>query len=520
MANRRDLLGAGGVFLAAAALLWWLAGNRLVWINDEGIYLDGASRILAGQVPYRDFFVLTGPGTFWNVAAFFRVFGTSLASARALLVFDLALIAACLYWLAAEFHSRALGFWLAWFFVALMAGDAGGLVVNHRWDSGALSMAAVTLLAAGLRSENRWLMVAAGASAAYAGWVTPPVLLLLAPMFLWAFVSRKWMGTACLAAGIAIVSVFAGAALLITGALGPMIHHFAWTASQYSTANRFPYGGIIGGYPALFADARGVDLWVRRVIVFFIAMPAVVPVCAVLALAAARRTWKTPLPFVLACALALVLAAAPRMDVAHLTYGSPLSYVVAGSALATLLPKRSRAPLAMLLSLGACTLMWNGITLRTRLESAQTRGGVLVGGPQDLALERSLEGSVHQGDSFFAFPYVPIAYFLTHGANPTRYSFLQPGMMADSDEDQALASLTQAPPGKIFYLDVPAEAYLRLFPSSDPRRLRMNKIEAWLRENYTPDAQFARSNPGYDLLVRRQPGSLLAGAPNAQHALP
>ncbi len=80
MANRRDLLGAAGVFVLTAALLWWLAGRRLVWINDEGIYLDGARRILNGQVPYRDFFVLTGPGAFWNVAAFFQLFGVSSSS--------------------------------------------------------------------------------------------------------------------------------------------------------------------------------------------------------------------------------------------------------------------------------------------------------------------------------------------------------------------------------------------------------------------------------------------------------
>ena len=89
---RHDLLGAAGVFLLASAFLWWLAGQRLVWIIDEGIYLEGARRILAGQIPYRDFFVLTGPGTFWNVAASFKIFGISLASARALLVLDLSLI--------------------------------------------------------------------------------------------------------------------------------------------------------------------------------------------------------------------------------------------------------------------------------------------------------------------------------------------------------------------------------------------------------------------------------------------
>jgi hypothetical protein len=513
MENRRDLLGAAGVFVLTAALLWWLAGQRLVWINDEGIYLDGARRMLTGEMPYRDFFVLTGPGTFWNVAAFFHLFGVSLGSARALLILDLALIAACMYRLAAEFGSRALGFWLAWFFVALLAGDAGGLVVNHRWDSAALSMAAVTLLAAGLRSESRWTrwyIGGAGAAAAYAAWVTPPVLLVLAPMFAWAFFVRRWTGVVFLATGAAAVSAIAAGALMATGSLGPMVHHFAWTASQYSTANRFPYGGIIGGYPALFSDAQGPERWIRAVLVLFIIMPAVVPVCALLAFSAARGVRKTPLLFVLACAMAAVLAAAPRMDVAHLTYSSPLSYVVAGCALASLVPGRLRAPLAVALSFVPCTLLWNGVNQRLRLETAQTRGGVLFGEPKDLGLEHALEASVQKGEPFFAFPYVPIAYFLTQGANPTRYSFLQPGMMADADEDQALASLISAPPAKVFYMDVPEWAYLRLFPSSDPHHLRMYKIEKWLRENYDRDQQFAQSNPGYDLLIRRQPGSRLS----------
>jgi len=510
MANRRDLLGTAGVFLATAGLLWWLAGHRLVWINDEGIYLDGARRILTGQMPYRDFFVLTGPGTFWNVAAFFKIFGVSLASARALLIFDVALIAACLYWLATEFSSRVLGFWLAWFFVALLAGDPGSLVVNHRWDSAALVVVAVTLLAAGLRSESHWPILAAGMAVGYAAWVTPPVLLVLAPMFGWTFFVRRWKGVVSLATGVAAVSMLAAGALSATGSLGPMVQHFVWTASQYSTANRFPYGGIIGGYRALFSDVSGLNLWIRAILVFFIVLPAVVPICALLGFSAARKLWKTPLLFILACAVAAVLACAPRMDVEHLRYSSPLSYVVASCVLTSLLPRNLRAPLAMGLSFVACLFLWNAVNLRSHLETAQTRDGVLVGEPKDLDLERALEASVQKGESFFVFPYIPIAYFLTQGANPTRYSFLQPGMMADTDEDQALASLRSAPPDKVLYADVPPESYLRLFPSSDPRRLRMAKIERWLRENYHRDLQFAQKAPGYDLLIRREPGSQLS----------
>src|SRR4051812_20203698 len=270
---RHDLLGAAGVFLLASAFLWWLAGQRLVWIIDEGIYLEGARRILAGQIPYRDFFVLTGPGTFWNVAAFFKIFGISLASARALLVLDLSLIAACIYWLTAAFSSRPLGFWLAGTFVALLAGDTNNLVVNHRWDSAALSVAGVTLLAAGLRSGNRSLMSVAGGAAAYAAWTTPPVLLVLAPMLVWSFMARRWVGAVSLAAGVAVVSTLAAGALIATRSFGPMLHHLLWTTSQYSAANHSVYGSITGGYSALFADAHGSEVLVRAMIVFFIVLP-------------------------------------------------------------------------------------------------------------------------------------------------------------------------------------------------------------------------------------------------------
>ena len=165
-----------------------------------------------------------------------------------------------------------MGFWLAGFFVALLAGDKDALVVNHRWDSAALSVAGVTLLAAGLRSGNRWLVASTGAAAAYAAWTTPPVALLLAPMLVWSFWGRRWTGVVSLSTGAATVSLLAGGALLVTGSLGPMLRHFAWTASQYSAANRSPYGSITGGYSALFAGIHGWEMWVCAIIVFFIVL--------------------------------------------------------------------------------------------------------------------------------------------------------------------------------------------------------------------------------------------------------
>ena len=80
----------------------WRPRDSCSALNDEGIYLDGGLRVLHGQVPYKDFFSLTGPGTFALMAASFRVFGPTLAAARMPVVWDLAILTACLFWLVSK----------------------------------------------------------------------------------------------------------------------------------------------------------------------------------------------------------------------------------------------------------------------------------------------------------------------------------------------------------------------------------------------------------------------------------
>src|SRR5713101_603627 len=49
---------------------------------DEGILLQGGQRILEGQTPYRDFFSFYTPGSFYLLAAVFKIFGDSFVVAR------------------------------------------------------------------------------------------------------------------------------------------------------------------------------------------------------------------------------------------------------------------------------------------------------------------------------------------------------------------------------------------------------------------------------------------------------
>ena len=64
---------------------------RSVWrIGDEGALVHGAQRVASGQIPFKDFFEVMGPGAFYWLALWFKVLGVSwLTSRLAILVTSL-----------------------------------------------------------------------------------------------------------------------------------------------------------------------------------------------------------------------------------------------------------------------------------------------------------------------------------------------------------------------------------------------------------------------------------------------
>jgi hypothetical protein len=86
VAARRWPLGwsdaAVGALLAAATALYLATFPLLLLSPDEPHMLNEARRILGGEVMYRDIFELTTPGWQYVMAFMFRVFGTTLRTAR------------------------------------------------------------------------------------------------------------------------------------------------------------------------------------------------------------------------------------------------------------------------------------------------------------------------------------------------------------------------------------------------------------------------------------------------------
>ena len=477
MTLHRRQAAAAAVFALTGLWLYWLNARRFVLVGDEGIFVDGARRILAGQVPYRDFFIVMGPGTFWLQALALHVFGITLAASRAVMVLDLSIMAACVFWLVSRVNA-VYAAWTSAVLVILETADPAMALPTHRWDSAAFATLALTICAT---QSPRWAIFAAGCCAAFAGWITPPVALVGVATVVWMWMEDRKQLVPYLA-GCAAVTIVCAAVLAVQGALMPMMHQLFWTGSNYSASNHMFYGSRFGGYAQLFADARALELIPRGLIVLGLTLPAILPLFIVLSFWSQRKDPFFRLLFL--GGLALIVSSYPRMDVSHLTYIAPLLY-----ALTAILAASIPWPKARMAAFATCTLLatlfaWHGIAQHGSEISLESSVGAIRASRDDVAFVRNLQQEVPQGSRLFVFPYLPMAHFLTLDRNPTRYSYLQPGMMNDDDESTVIGELIVDPPERILYFDLPESEILRIWPKTDPTRLRLRRIEAYLASNY------------------------------------
>src|SRR6478672_4700413 len=97
----RGLAVAAG--LSAAYLFLF---SRVLWrVGDEGSIVYGAVRVANGEVPYRDFVDVMGPGSFYWLAGWFALFGKSWMALRTHLLLTWVAISVTLYFLTRRIHA-------------------------------------------------------------------------------------------------------------------------------------------------------------------------------------------------------------------------------------------------------------------------------------------------------------------------------------------------------------------------------------------------------------------------------
>ncbi len=347
-------------------------------------------------------------------------------------------------------------------------------------------------------APRRWAVFAAGCCAAFAAWTTPPVALVGIAILVWLWLEDRAKLWPYLA-GCAAISLCCAGVLAIQGGLLPMFRQLLWNSSHYAGANYLPYGTLFGqGYSQFFQGATPYELPVRDLVVFGIIVPILLPPLAVLCWPWWRKTPLLRLLFV--GGAALVASTYPRMDLPHLTYTAPVFYaLLAILAVSIPWPKLSNTLFAAA-TLVVVVFAGNALAQHAREMALATNVGEIRALPEDMSLLRGLVREIPPGSSLFVFPYLPIASFLTLSQNPTRYSYLQPGMMSDPDEADVLAELRKSPPARVLYFDFAPKELLEIWPASDASRLRFHGLEAYLASNYHRVGAIPTAKRTFDIL--------------------
>ena len=477
---------ASVVFVVTLLLLYLLEGSRVLLTNDEGIILEAAQRMAQGQRLYVDFFGYMSPGGYWLQSLAFRVLGISLAAGRAVVFTDFALQAAVIAWLVARFASRRAAIVAVLIFIGVHVPQPGLLTAQHRWDSAALAIFSAALITGG------WPALA-GACAAMAAICTPSVALVALVTAGWLAYRREWMAWQRYALGGLGAGGLAIAVLAWDGNLAGFLAQMRWLREHYSAVNVMPYGSIIGGWSALFTG-QGAELVIGSLLLAGLALPAILPAVVV-----PWSFWRQEPQFVYLAlvTLALVVSAYPRADVMHLAF-----FVALPLALGAVLLARHQAAGAVAVALSVVALLYVAgyVVARVKEHPVNSPVGTLRASANESYALHDLLARVRPGDGLYVHPYMPVLYFLTQAHNPTRYSYLAPGMMAGREEQQTLQGLEQRPPAWVLYLPLAREEYLRVFPNAKDLNHQFTGIEEWIARNY---AVTGVTVGGYQLRQRR-----------------
>jgi len=485
--------------------------NYTLLNGDEGIVLQGAQRVLEGEVPYRDFFSFFTPGSYYSLALFFKVFGSSILVGRAVLVVEGGLFSVLTYLLARRVCSRWSAL-LAAYFVTLTCVPYR-FIVLHNWDSTLWACLALYCAVRFLERPRPGWALATGWFAALtclfeqskgAGLVLGlSVGLLILACKASGRVRWNWQRMAALLAG------FSGPFLLtliyfgLKHSLPQMLADWFWPLYHYSAINKAPLGFVVLNPAERDTLYAGPPL--SLLLTLLITGPwYVVPVLPFLAgigwVHWSTKAWRgSPDParggyYVLTSStlvgLLVSTLATGRPDFTHLVYLSPLfflmlAWIAEGRDIPSSLLRAVKPLLVFFLFLSFTTfglaLLWQPLNARQRLE---TRRGTLKMNGSDYVLDY-VQAHVSAGESMLVYPYLPSYYYLTATHSPGRYEYMMPGFHSPQQFQELLSELSADHTRVVLFEPSFREKIIAGFPSATPAVLAApDPVEGYITTHY------------------------------------
>ncbi|MGC1782870.1 MAG: glycosyltransferase family 39 protein [Acidobacteriaceae bacterium] len=412
----------------------------------EGTLVYDAARIVHGQVFARDFFEVIGPGTFYWLALFFKIFGVTFVATRICLFVTSLGTLLSMYYLSRRvcerFQALVSTLLIAVYFSAIWP------MVSHHTDSTFFALLSVVCVARWQDTRNRFLLVAAGALAAVTTCVLQPKgLLLLLAMLLWLWIERRRGSASLSAIGVLLAgySGVAGAVLLYfwsRGALHDLISmNVVWPFHHYATVNAVPYAsGLLKSWTHWRVSLHPWLLPLALACITSYLFVAALPVLVIaLGIPHGKDNLRPEILLLWFCGWALWLSEIHRRDLGHLVVGSPLLMILAIHFLAEYRGKIAELSLQVL-AISAGALATANLFLVLSATSVPTRVGPVATFKTDPVLA-FLGAHTAPGEEIFAYPYCPMYYFLSGTMNPTRYSLLIYNYNTPSQFQRAIRTL-------------------------------------------------------------------------------
>jgi 4-amino-4-deoxy-L-arabinose transferase-like glycosyltransferase len=499
------------IFALCASFYFFPFMRLLLQAPPEGLLVYGAVRIAHGEVFARDFFEVVGPGTFYWLALFFKLFGVTFITQRICLFVTSLGTGLAMYYLSRKICGR-----YKILPCILLAGTYFGMLwptISHHVDSNCFALLSVACMTMWNERRKGGLLFAAGALAgATTCFLQPKGILLLLALLVWLWIQRQrrsiplsWLGA--VAAGYISVVGLLAAYFWSRHALWDLIYANAvWPSGHYSAANVVPYAhGIVRGYWDHFVIAKAGFHWTMvtaTVLITPFLLIAVLP--ALLPMLGARSLKTNHRPEVALywlCGIALWLSEIHRKDICHLVFGSPLLIILCVYYLEQYRAKVAGLALQALAISAGCLAGFNLFLALSAHPMATRVGSVAVF--KNIPVLAQLDDEVAPGQEIYAYPYCPMYYFLSATSNPTRYGGLVYNFNTPSQFEEVVATLERRRVRYVLWdTNFEAKEVAALFPASARMRPDEFIVEPYLESHY----KLVSEENGVRLMERRSEG--------------
>ncbi len=535
-ASRTDLVLALVTLLLS--FLYLCLFRRYTFLDlDEGIILQGAQRILDGQVLYRDFFAFVTPGSYYLLAIEFWLFGNTYLVAHTCLAVLGSIFAPITYLLARRVCGRETSLLVT----GLMTVTAVPLVfaVLHNWDS---TLWACLALYCAVRLQERPCAAWAFATASFtsltilfeqskgAGLLLGLTVGLLIAKFGTSdaeLLNRKQVGA--ILGGLSWPLIIAFIYFAAHHALTVMLADWLWPLQHYSAANRVPWGycNMSDEAQHLILGAKAVSFRLLVMLVysatFWVPLLPILGTALFLRLSYLRlRNKAIPAEWgyyvlVSGTITGLMLSVvAGRLDYFHFMFLQPiffvgLAWLLDGKSIRNKLFRRVAPVVGLCVSL---SLLAEASQLLFQAQTGQpvlTRRGNITMKKRDEVIER-VQDFVAPRERILIYPYLSTYYYLTQTYSPTRYEYYQPGMHTFQQLDEMVADFSAKPTRFVLYEPDFADHIRKAWPNTPVGALVRDPMADYIQREYRACLNFDSSTDWHFVFMVRKD----LGCPNLE----